>query len=726
MKNTLFILLLSFCAVSAFSQKTTSYNKKVGIPKGNPLIFPTPDNGCLLPGYATDYAPTNAKYAAVLVKLDKNGNVVFNKGIKNTITPRVESACELKNGGYVFACNDIVYGRDYLVCTDANFKTLWTIWLGKKTISVIESAIVSDITELNDGSIFVTGSGIVKVNNKSTSVIFAITFDNKGSVIQNKIFSIPNITDVFVQARLLKDGNLLLNTSSFIIDINGNIVFGQPELSKYNPKTGAIIWGKVYNRVDKNVEYILDFDEDKNGNIYATLNSSDVNITSSLYSILKVDNNGNEIWTKDIVNVKYPSDTRENIFCLPNGEVYYSVSINKDLYFLQFDAKDNLKKQWSEKTVGFLATTRLTSDFNFISSYSYDPCDLSFSNGNTNYTYIRKRNPENEKNCSLSSSFVPKDAKINILANQTRLKYEKEMSFDIVPKFDFFDFAVVCEDEKTYCDQPIKAKRCDGDFYKYGNQTFTKTGIYNVSIGSKCAATEILDLTFEKGKTITIDTSLCILKPLKYNGKVYKDIGVYQDTLKSKLGCDSILLTINIKKQVLNINVAQDTILLESAPVTLKASANLVATSFQWTPNTFLNCVSCAVVTATPNKSIEYTVKGTTTNGCEAEKKVKIELKDCVEIFAPTAFSPNGDGINDTFLPFSTDCATIVKNYIIYDRWGNQVFGLKDFLTTDVTNAWNGKFRGFDVPQGVFVYFLELEYIDKKTRQYRGEVMVTR
>jgi len=63
----------------------------------------------------------------------------------------------------------------------------------------------------------------------------------------------------------------------------------------------------------------------------------------------------------------------------------------------------------------------------------------------------------------------------------------------------------------------------------------------------------------------------------------------------------------------------------------------------------------------------------------------------------PTAFSPNGDGLNDTF----GAVAKGVKNYkmVIYNRFGEAVF-----TSTDINDKWDGSINGEKAPSGGYVY----------------------
>jgi gliding motility-associated-like protein len=96
--------------------------------------------------------------------------------------------------------------------------------------------------------------------------------------------------------------------------------------------------------------------------------------------------------------------------------------------------------------------------------------------------------------------------------------------------------------------------------------------------------------------------------------------------------------------------------------------------------------------------------------------------KDCAtRIYAPTAFSPNGDGINDEFKPFVNAYWEISFYQLsIYDRWGNQVF-----VTHDISDSWNGN----NASVGMYAWSLEYQLKDDENngKQIKsGEIVLVR
>jgi len=89
-----------------------------------------------------------------------------------------------------------------------------------------------------------------------------------------------------------------------------------------------------------------------------------------------------------------------------------------------------------------------------------------------------------------------------------------------------------------------------------------------------------------------------------------------------------------------------------------------------------------------------YRIKATHKCGVVTDT-VLIEKCEC-PIWLPTAFNPDGDEMNDRFLPIS-DCRFIQYEFSIYDRWGEQVF-----FTEDPTESWSGEHLGSKADGGAY------------------------
>ena len=101
-------------------------------------------------------------------------------------------------------------------------------------------------------------------------------------------------------------------------------------------------------------------------------------------------------------------------------------------------------------------------------------------------------------------------------------------------------------------------------------------------------------------------------------------------------------------------------------------------------------------------------------------------LLSCEEVYLPTAFSPNDDGVNDTFFPQDGGDVLAVHHLHIFDRWGGEVFTLTDGATNRPDLGWDGTTAGRPAPPGVYVWVLDASYRRGTRRTRRGAVHLLR
>lgn len=119
--------------------------------------------------------------------------------------------------------------------------------------------------------------------------------------------------------------------------------------------------------------------------------------------------------------------------------------------------------------------------------------------------------------------------------------------------------------------------------------------------------------------------------------------------------------------------------------------------------------------TTTPVYQVEsgglFTVEVTDEFGCVGRDSVELTQQCPTEIYVPTAFSPNGDGVNDRFMVLGSDIVGI--HLIIFDRWGNQVFESRD-----LDQPWDGKFNNRTAPPGMYVWTAVIEGFKRDGSMY--------
>ena len=130
--------------------------------------------------------------------------------------------------------------------------------------------------------------------------------------------------------------------------------------------------------------------------------------------------------------------------------------------------------------------------------------------------------------------------------------------------------------------------------------------------------------------------------------------------------------------------------------------------SYLWSPATDITLTSEQETIFTGLQSTTYLLVSTHENGCLRSDVINVFV---VRLTVPTGFSPNGDGINDTFV--IPELGLYDKSRItIYNRWGDIVYE-----TLDYQNDWNGTCQSDlcagagDLPEGTYYYHIEAKGI---------------
>lgn len=107
--------------------------------------------------------------------------------------------------------------------------------------------------------------------------------------------------------------------------------------------------------------------------------------------------------------------------------------------------------------------------------------------------------------------------------------------------------------------------------------------------------------------------------------------------------------------------------------------------------------------------------------GCYDTTYRNVRVNAQPQIYIPNAFSPDGDNLNDVFLPAGNGIQAF--QMIIVDRWGKVVF-----KTEDVGNGWNGRLdnTGELLPEGLYVYKMQIKDVLQIIHNYTGSVFITR
>ena len=224
---------------------------------------------------------------------------------------------------------------------------------------------------------------------------------------------------------------------------------------------------------------------------------------------------------------------------------------------------------------------------------------------------------------------------------------------------------------------------CKGSNYAGYTTGGTYTDTFTGSNG--CDSIRVLTLTVNPEAATSEDTTICYGN--SYKG--YAASGVYQQTFTGSNGCDSV--------HTINLTVLPDINRKVWNDTTLCAGDSLLISPGVW--DTYLWQDGSANNYFTVTKGGSYSV--VVSNQCgSTTKQIKVTEQVCNVAF-PSAFTPNGDGLNDVF--------TIVNGYnlsyyhlVLYSRWGQKVF--ESFT---VAKGWDGFIDSRPAGNGTYIWFCE-------------------
>ncbi|CAN5493817.1 hypothetical protein BH10BAC3_BH10BAC3_30760 [soil metagenome] len=173
------------------------------------------------------------------------------------------------------------------------------------------------------------------------------------------------------------------------------------------------------------------------------------------------------------------------------------------------------------------------------------------------------------------------------------------------------------------------------------------------------------------------------------------------------------------------VNAGTDQKVIAGFETTLVSISSPDVVKWSWEPTKYLSCTNCATTVSKPEANIEYVVTATTAIGCTAKDTVRLEML-CGSnlIHIPSAFTPNGDNLNDRFVVHGSGIT--IKRLAIFDRWGKVVFERKEVNSFDRNSNWDGACNGVPMASGGYVYVMEAVCEKGEPFTFKGIVTLIR
>lgn len=196
-----------------------------------------------------------------------------------------------------------------------------------------------------------------------------------------------------------------------------------------------------------------------------------------------------------------------------------------------------------------------------------------------------------------------------------------------------------------------------------------------------------------------IDLLIPVTNPLSYS--VLSNSSVFA---KVENGCSNIAVVNFLINEKPSFDLGQDTTIFYTETKILSPAIDI-----QFLPGTYLWQDGSTTSTYTVVDEGKYTLELTDFNGCVGSDSILVYV-DRYRIFVPNAFTPDGNGLNDTFGPSITgDITGEDVEMFIYNRWGELIYEF-----TDLGQGWDGTYKGKMANTGVYVWVL---IVNGKARQ---------
>jgi gliding motility-associated-like protein len=212
-------------------------------------------------------------------------------------------------------------------------------------------------------------------------------------------------------------------------------------------------------------------------------------------------------------------------------------------------------------------------------------------------------------------------------------------------------------------------------------------------------------LTSTGGSAYLWKPAQSLLTPTAASTRAFpKDTTNYMVIVSNAFSCtDTAYVQVNVIKKP-RANAGPDRYMLEGQSVQLLGEAGGTNISYSWAPALFMDDTTSLHPHVNPSTDFVYTLQVASHDSCgSATDSVKVKVYKAV--YVPNAFTPNGDGLNDTW---NIPALNAFANYEIrvFNRWGQLVYHSEN------KSGWDGRLNGKEQPTGVYPYVISIKDTD--------------
>jgi gliding motility-associated-like protein len=274
------------------------------------------------------------------------------------------------------------------------------------------------------------------------------------------------------------------------------------------------------------------------------------------------------------------------------------------------------------------------------------------------------------------------------------------------------------------------------------NAGLGEAGTYNVTVTNTttCSSTGSTNVVINPAPVATVaftDTAVCVGNSIQLSssgGTSYEWLPAaglsganipaplaspsmltrYSVKVSNTLGCsDTAFVNVRVYSKAVA-HAGPDKTIIGGGSATLSGSIEGNYLSFNWSPITNLDNPLVLSPTSTPPADVAYILTAVSNNGCGVSRDTMF-VKIYKDIYIPNAFSPNGDGINETWNIPALDAYPGFELFV-FNRYGQLVF-----KNSRTRQPWNGTFKGNALPIGAYPYLIKLNVANKI---FKGTLML--
>jgi hypothetical protein len=152
-----------------------------------------------------------------------------------------------------------------------------------------------------------------------------------------------------------------------------------------------------------------------------------------------------------------------------------------------------------------------------------------------------------------------------------------------------------------------------------------------------------------------------------------------------------------------------------------------IIVSQSWDSTGVILCTDCFETVVAPYVTSHYRFQVVSETGCVVEDEMIVFVIEKGKFFIPNVFTPDGNHVNDEIRFYTSPGIGRVIRWVIFDRWGDAVFGKTDFDPDDPTVFWDGTTQGsVTLNPGVFPYIIEVELVNGNREIHHGNITLLR